>query len=330
MSDADLTALVVMLRQIQCEPASFDTYSMASAAERAADAIERLRSPGGASAEPEKGSKAWQEIQGLRGSNARHRIEMDIIERLLAGETDEPMMEYWTDVHDRIQALVRRASGEPTETLYTAKDVEALFAIRDAAVAAHAAKPVATAWMRDGVIENAFPRPPRSAEEWAKYDADGYWKAKGYSEAPLYSAPPSPPEPSERQPDGYAYRYPDGYIRFSGGREVNGSDPVETIPYYFRRAPEPRDEPLPPCSTCGGETVPFCTSCGYTTTKPAEYPAYTECQHDHMKPNPTLRATYPKHGSQSGWVQEYRCNVCQCSFERPIATAGLRANGETP
>lgn len=140
----------------------------------------------------------------------------------------------------------------------------------------------------------------------------------------------SAPEPSERQPDGYAYRYPDGYIRFSGGREVNGSDPVETIPYYFRRAPEPRDEPLPPCSTCGGETVPFCTSCGYTTTKPAEYPAYTECQHDHMKPNPTLRATYPKHGSQSGWVQEYRCNVCQCSFERPIATAGLRANGETP
>lgn len=95
-------------------------------------------------------------------------------------------------------------------------------------------------------------------------------------------------------------------------------------------SPEPRDEPLPPCSTCGGETVPFCTSCGYTTTKPAEYPAYTECQHDHMKPNPTLRATYPKHGSQSGWVQEYRCNVCQCSFERPIATAGLRANGETP
>lgn len=49
-------------------------------------------------------------------------------------------------------------------------------------------------------------------------------------------------EPSERQPDGYAYRYPDGYIRFSGGREVNGSDPVETIPYYFRRAPEPGEQ----------------------------------------------------------------------------------------
>lgn len=39
---ADITALVAMLRHIQCEPASFDTYSMASAAERAADAIERL------------------------------------------------------------------------------------------------------------------------------------------------------------------------------------------------------------------------------------------------------------------------------------------------
>jgi len=49
MSDADTSALVAMLRQIQCEPASFDTYSMASAAERAADAIERLRSSGGAS-----------------------------------------------------------------------------------------------------------------------------------------------------------------------------------------------------------------------------------------------------------------------------------------
>lgn len=42
MSDADTSALVAMLRQIQCEPASFDTYSMASAAERAADAIETL------------------------------------------------------------------------------------------------------------------------------------------------------------------------------------------------------------------------------------------------------------------------------------------------
>src|SRR5260370_2196881 len=36
-----------------------------------------------------------------------------------------------------------------------------------------------------------------------------------------------------RQPDGYAYRYPDG-IRFeTGGRGINGSEPLESISYYF-------------------------------------------------------------------------------------------------
>ena len=35
------------------------------------------------------------------------------------------------------------------------------------------------------------------------------------------------------QPDGYAYRYPDGYIRHSGGRETNGSQPVEALPWYY-------------------------------------------------------------------------------------------------
>lgn len=161
MSDADITALVAMLRHIQCEPASFDTYSMASAAERAADAIERLRSSGGARtkhsencetellkgdpmaqcncggfaavrvhdehcptrrtpepcAEPVKGSKAWHEIQGLRGYNARLRIGMDIIDRLLDGTADDDLtsidMEYWIPVHDRIRALVRKSSPEP-------------------------------------------------------------------------------------------------------------------------------------------------------------------------------------------------------------------------
>jgi len=33
-------------------------------------------------------------------------------------------------------------------------------------------------------------------------------------------------------PDGYAYRYPDG-IRFTDGRTINGSKPIEAIPYYF-------------------------------------------------------------------------------------------------
>ena len=40
-------------------------------------------------------------------------------------------------------------------------------------------------------------------------------------------------EPIARQPDGYAYRYPD-CIRFeTGGRSINGSKPIEAIPYYL-------------------------------------------------------------------------------------------------
>ena len=98
-----------------------------------------------------------------------------------------------------VSSLLVGGAPEPSETLYTAKDVEALFAIRDAAVAAHTAKPVATAWMNGGVMENAFPRAPRTPEEWAQHDSDGYWSAKGYSELPLYFGPPSPPEPGVQQ-----------------------------------------------------------------------------------------------------------------------------------
>lgn len=42
-----------------------------------------------------------------------------------------------------------------------------------------------------------------------------------------------------RQPDGYAYRYPSQLlsggteIRFNGGQEVNGSKPIEAVPYYL-------------------------------------------------------------------------------------------------
>lgn len=47
----------------------------------------------------------------------------------------------------------------------------------------------------------------------------------------VYPAPAAPV--AERQPDGWAYRYPDGVIRVSGGREWNAMSPVEAIPYYF-------------------------------------------------------------------------------------------------
>lgn len=36
-----------------------------------------------------------------------------------------------------------------------------------------------------------------------------------------------------RLPDGHAYRYANGFIRHNGGLRVNGSDPIESIPYYY-------------------------------------------------------------------------------------------------
>lgn len=48
-----------------------------------------------------------------------------------------------------------------------------------------------------------------------------------------------PTTPAE--PDGYAYRYPhwDGstFIDFNDGREVNGSRPIEAIPYWLGSPP---------------------------------------------------------------------------------------------
>lgn len=36
-----------------------------------------------------------------------------------------------------------------------------------------------------------------------------------------------------KEPDGYAYKYPDNVIRFSHGQAINGNGPIEVIPYYF-------------------------------------------------------------------------------------------------
>ncbi len=44
-----------------------------------------------------------------------------------------------------------------------------------------------------------------------------------------------------RAPSGYAYRYPDmgrTVIRFNNGEEVNGSRPIEAVPYWFDAAPD--------------------------------------------------------------------------------------------
>lgn len=44
---------------------------------------------------------------------------------------------------------------------------------------------------------------------------------------------PATPGVELPRPDGYAYRYPDGYIRHNDGRDVNGSPPSEALPWYY-------------------------------------------------------------------------------------------------
>lgn len=62
-------------------------------------------------------------------------------------------------------------------------------------------------------------------------------KAKNYR-AMLAAAPAAPAaQVEERFPDGWAYRYADGVIRLSGGRDWNGMRPTESIPYYFGTPP---------------------------------------------------------------------------------------------
>ena len=42
-------------------------------------------------------------------------------------------------------------------------------------------------------------------------------------------------------PDGYAFRYPDG-IRFTTGEAINGSRPLDSIPYYFESSLAAHDQ----------------------------------------------------------------------------------------
>ncbi|MFZ5698761.1 MAG: hypothetical protein ACOY9J_08635 [Pseudomonadota bacterium] len=49
--------------------------------------------------------------------------------------------------------------------------------------------------------------------------------------------PASPVSP--REPDGYAYEYHDGSIRFTEGRPWNGCQPIRAIPYFFGESPQP-------------------------------------------------------------------------------------------
>lgn len=59
-----------------------------------------------------------------------------------------------------------------------------------------------------------------------------------------------------REPDGYAHRYHDGIRYGTNGRAINGSDPIEAIPFWFHRppvypgaAPKPSEQTCPTCGT---------------------------------------------------------------------------------
>lgn len=47
------------------------------------------------------------------------------------------------------------------------------------------------------------------------------------------------------KPDGYAYRYADGFLRFNQGAPVNGGKPIEAIPFYFAPPAQPASVAAP-------------------------------------------------------------------------------------
>jgi hypothetical protein len=54
--------------------------------------------------------------------------------------------------------------------------------------------------------------------------------------------------PETPQPWGYAYRYSDGLIRFSNGKDVNGGPPIEAIPIWLGHPPAAAIEPTSPAT----------------------------------------------------------------------------------
>lgn len=64
-------------------------------------------------------------------------------------------------------------------------------------------------------------------------------------DTPLPGNSTTPASETGVTPDGYAYRYPDGAIRHNNGRELNGSKPVEAIPYCYKRQAPADVEALP-------------------------------------------------------------------------------------
>ncbi|WP_313250095.1 hypothetical protein [Stenotrophomonas acidaminiphila] len=77
---------------------------------------------------------------------------------------------------------------------------------------------------------------------------------------------PAAAQEAVRQPDGYHYRYPDLYgtdtcIRKNNGEEVNGSKPVEAVPYWYAPVTAaPADTWFADQLTAMGEVIPLAST----------------------------------------------------------------------
>lgn len=131
----DITALVAMLRQIQCEPASFDTYSMASAAERAADAIERLQLSAIDDQEIcRRGDEIILELdRKLAAAQSSLTASGEALKRArkhVAAARGNASIASWAEINadlEAIDAAMAKANGDPLkpalEAMYGSKDV---------------------------------------------------------------------------------------------------------------------------------------------------------------------------------------------------------------
>ena len=100
--------------------------------------------------------------------------------------------------------------------------------------------------MTTPAIRTALERLTNETEYLAKggEDLDRVWAGINAARAALKAEPEGPANPS-----GYAYRYHhysgSTYIKFNGGEEVNGSSPIEAVPYWFAPPSVPTAPPTP-------------------------------------------------------------------------------------
>lgn len=120
-----------------------------------------------------------------------------------------------------------------------------------------------------------------------------------------------PAQPAK--PDGYAYRYADGFLRFNQGAPVNGGKPIEAIPFYF--APPPAQ----PASVAGWQPIetapkdgrPILAWCVHDNAQ------YADAEHQDDWCGPVVaRWTDFNHG---GWTWHGHCG--QFTHWMPLAAA---------